>query len=114
MSDFGAMIIAKKQDQSSFTNNELIQLSEKLQKIVTTENYCDSLGNRFKTTFNTSEDNTEGISILSEYYFSGEAEEDREELAFVKEKETQNVKAIVEILALIFPYFNFEGLIEEW
>ena len=110
MSDFGSMIIATKQDKSNFSNNELIQLSDKLQKIVTVEDYCDSLGNRFKTKFETNDERTEAIAILSEYYFS----EDDDELAFVKEDETENIEAIIETLKLIFSTFYFEGSIEEW
>jgi len=111
MSDFGTLLVAKKQNGNNISENEMNSLSETLKELIEKNDYSDALGESFNYEFDES-DGIEVIVQLSEHYYGNEDPDEMKE--FVKEIEFEQAKKIMEKIKSTFSTYNFDVSIEEW
>ena len=111
MSDFGTLLVAKKQNGNKISENEMNSLSDTLKELIEKNDYSDALGESFNYEFDES-DGIEVIVQLSEHYYGNEDPDEMKE--FVKEIELEQAKKIMEKMKTKFSTYNFDVSIEEW
>lgn len=114
MSDFGTTILAKKEDNSNFSSDDISDLSSKLKSILKDGEYGGALGDDFNHQFGEIEGSKSIIVQLSEYYYGNDDDENEESFEFVKDVELDQALELVEMLSMEFPDYRFEANVEEW
>ncbi len=115
MSDFGSTLSATKAS-GGFTANEVNEVSQKLKEIIKNDDaYINYLGEPYKHDFHVvSNDSTEILVQLSEYYFGGDEDEDDDLLQTIEEEELDDAKELAQKLAALFPAYTFEAEVMTW
>lgn len=114
MSDFGAILLAFKRDESSFSSTQLEELSKKLKKIIRKKELINALEEPYNHRFERLAEEPHAFVRISEYYYDGEEELDAEVLAETIEIESEDVQLIIKKLTKHFPKLSFEGSVGEW
>lgn len=116
MSDFGTFISVTKEDNTSFSEQDITLITETIDTSINTDEFVNALGDPFL--FEIAEENDDEnpsiLIILSENYYGGNPIEDEELFDFVKDSEISQAEEISNILKNILPDYNFTASFEEW
>ncbi|MFT3794152.1 hypothetical protein [Flavobacterium sp.] len=115
MSDFGSLIAATKDNGEDFSQEEITELSSNL-KMILDGKYSNSLGKDFNHEFDCAygEDLSELVVLMSEYYYGGNPQDDKELFGFVHADEAKQLVSIAKKLNEAFPEITFTAETTEW